>query len=104
MKLSEENEFSKHFVGEDAELFLGKAFDDETNSHFLVFRIPKIEKLNVAHIQYPISFETSMDDRDQFFKDFDDKRASEFLESVMEEIERRNNSVNEKKEENEEKL
>lgn len=45
-------------VGGEIDVFITKAFDEDSNVHFLVINIPIIPKLKVERIQYPISFQS----------------------------------------------
>lgn len=80
-----ENEFSKHFKYKDIELYLAKAYDDETDKHYLVTSLPSIPELNVQQIQYPIEFE-SESGRDEGFKDFDLTYCKTFIDGMIEAI------------------
>jgi hypothetical protein len=45
-------------VGGEIDVFITKAFDEDTSKHFLVINIPFIPLLGVERIQLPISFES----------------------------------------------
>jgi hypothetical protein len=91
-----ENEFTKHFryAEKEMDLYLSKAYDDETDKHYVVASIPAIPSLSVNHIQYPIQFEDNQS-RDDYFNDFN---ALEFLDSLYDQIK---NQVDSAKENNE---
>lgn len=84
IKLISENEFTKHYKYEekDIDCYLSKAFDEETDKHFLVASIPRIPELNAMHIQYPMVFENEAE-RNKFFEDFD---ALDFLDYLLEQM------------------
>lgn len=84
VKLVSENEFTKHYKYEEKEIdcYLSKAYDEETDKHFLVASIPKIPQLNAMHIQYPMAFDTEQE-RNQFFTDFN---ALDFLDYLVEQM------------------
>jgi len=84
VKLVSENEFTKHYKYEEKEIdcYLSKAYDEETDKHFLVASIPKIPQLNAMHIQYPMAFDTEQE-RNQFFADFN---ALDFLDYLVEQM------------------
>ena len=85
VKLISENEFTKHHRYEEKEIdcYLSKAYDEETEKHFLVASIPRIPELNAMHIQYPMVFDTQ-EERDEFFKNYN---ALDFLEYLLEQME-----------------
>jgi len=84
VKLVSENEFTKHHRYEEKEIdcYLSKAYDEETDKHFLVVSIPKIAELNAMHIQYPMVFDTE-NERDEFFKNFNPLDFLDFLLDQM---------------------
>lgn len=45
-------------VGGEIDVFITKAFDDESSTHFIIINIPTIPALNVNEIQLPVSFES----------------------------------------------
>jgi hypothetical protein len=82
IELIAENEFSKTFKYNDIELYLAKAFDEETNKHFLVVSIPHIQEVQAEKIQYPIEF-PSQEHRDKAFIEFDLPYAKNFINEVI---------------------
>jgi hypothetical protein len=84
IKIVSENEFTKHFKWEskDIDCYLSKAYDEETDKHFLVVSIPKIQEFNAMHIQEAFVFESEID-RNDFFQSFSVDSATEFLKSLL---------------------
>jgi hypothetical protein len=83
--LESQNEFTKKFKYNEIELYVSKAFDEESDAHFLVNSIPKIEDLGVANIQLPIAFE-SEEERNRVFDGLDVNEAKSFLDALIEQI------------------
>ena len=83
--LESQNEFTKKFKYNEIELYVSKAFDEESDRHFLVNSIPKIEDLGVANIQLPIVFE-SEEERNKVFDGLDVNEAKSFLDALIEQI------------------
>lgn len=96
ISLVSENEFTKIFKYNDIDLYISKAYDDESDRHFLVASIPKIEELNVGNIQQPFVFENE-EARDESFKNLDINVAKGFLDSVIEEIKKQKKAVEDEK-------
>ena len=85
--LVSENEFTKIFKYNEIELYVSKAYDEESDRHFLVASIPKIEELNVGNIQQPLVFD-SEPTRDKSFDNLDVNIAKSFLDDVIAEIQK----------------
>ena len=85
-KLEAENDVQKIFKSIDIDVYVGKAYDEDTDKHFLVFSIPVIPEANVQHIQFPYVFETEKE-RDEDFTHLDDKYISAFIEKLISQIE-----------------
>ena len=85
-KLEAENDVQKIFKSIDIDVYVGKAYDEDTDKHFLVFSIPVIPEANVQHIQFPYVFETEKE-RDEVFTHLDDKYISAFIEKLISQIE-----------------
>ena len=85
-KLEAENDVQKIFKSIDIDVYVGKAYDEDTDKHFLVFSIPVIPEANVQHIQFPYVFETEKE-RDEVFTHLDDKYISDFIEKLISQIE-----------------
>jgi len=82
--LVSQNEFSKIFEESEREikLVVSKAFDEETNKHYLVCSIPTIKELNVNHIQFPIEFEKE-EERNKTFDEFD---GAQFIDGIYNQV------------------
>ena len=74
-QLVSENEFTKIFKKEEdnIDLYVSKAYDEESDKHYLVASIPVIEELGVQGIQLPLQYETS-EQRDLAFTEFDGEK------------------------------
>ena len=86
VKAVSENEFTKAFTyKENVELFFSKAYDEDSDKHFIILSIPKIEEVEAAQINYPFSFETELE-RDNFFKNFELGWVEQFIEDIIQHI------------------
>lgn len=81
-ELVSENEFSKIFKFNDIDIYLAKANDEESNGHFIVASIPRIDEVDVSHLQYPFKYD-SAEDRDMAFKEFNVIMVEDFIYSVI---------------------
>ena len=93
-KLDSQNEVQKIFKSHDVDVYFGKAFDDETDKHFLIFSIPVIPEANVQHIQFPYIFDTEKE-RDEVFTHLEEKYISDFVEKLITQIEENKKQVDE---------
>ena len=84
--LESQNDVQKIFKSHDIDVYVGKAFDEDTDKHFLVFSIPVIPTANVQHIQFPYVFDTEKE-RDEVFTHLDDKYITVFVEKLISQIE-----------------
>jgi hypothetical protein len=91
-KIDSQNDVQKIFKSHDVDVYVGKAFDDETNKHFLIFSIPVIPEANVQHIQFPYVFDTEKE-RDDVFVNLDDKYITVFVEKLIGQIEENKKQV-----------
>jgi hypothetical protein len=85
-KIESENDVQKIFKSIDIDVYVGKAFDEETNKHFLIFSIPVIPECSVQHIQFPYVFDTEKE-RDEVFTHLESNYISEFVEKLINQIE-----------------
>jgi hypothetical protein len=83
--LESENDVQKIFKSHDVDVYVGKAFDEETNKHFLIFSIPVIPEANVQHIQFPYIFDKEKE-RDEVFTHLEANYISEFVEKLITQI------------------
>lgn len=88
VKLSANNEITKTFevisdVSGELSIFVSKAFDEDSDAHFLVISIPELPKLKVLKIQFPIKFDNEKD-RDAAF---DTELNEKWVESILTQIE-----------------
>ena len=84
--LESQNDVQKIFKSHDIDVYVGKAYDEESDKHFLIFSIPVIPEANVQHIQFPYVFESEKE-RDEVFTHMDDKYISVFVEKLISQIE-----------------
>jgi len=84
-KIESQNEVQKIFKSHDVDVYVGKAFDEQTDKHFLIFSIPVIPEANVQHIQFPYIFETEKE-RDEVFTHLEENYISEFVEKLITQI------------------
>lgn len=68
--LLEKNDFSRTYRKGDIMLYIAKAYDEESKTHFVVISIPEIPHLGVLKLQLPIHFEYEPM-RDAFIDNFD---------------------------------
>ena len=80
-----ENEFTKVFKVNGTELYISKAYDDDSNYHFLVANIPKIESLNIERISYPMPFEKE-EQRNAAFEEINSQFAADFITKLINQI------------------
>jgi hypothetical protein len=92
--LEAENDVQKIFKSLDTDVFIGKAFDEETDKHFIVFSIPLLAEVNVQHIQYPFQFDTEVE-RDDVFQNINMEYVSEFIDKLVNQIKENQKKVNE---------
>ena len=85
-KIESENDVQKIFKSNDVDVYVGKAFDEETNKHFLIFSIPLIPEANVQHIQFPYIFDTEKE-RDEVFTHLEANYVADFVEKLIIQIE-----------------
>ena len=83
------NDFTKVFLYNDIEIYISRAYDEDSDKHFLVNSIKSIPSLNVHNIQYPILFESQVQ-RDDAFNMFDENIAKVHIEGIIVEITKRN--------------
>ena len=84
-KIESQNDVQKIFTSHDVDVYVGKAFDEETNKHFLIFSIPVIPEVNVQHIQFPYIFETEKE-RDEVFTHLEENYIAEFVAKLLTQI------------------
>jgi hypothetical protein len=92
--LVSENEFSKVFKVDDVDLYVTQAFDEESNTYFLICSIPVIPVLNVEHIKFPIAFQTK-EEMGQGFTQLTPDWASKFISDAIEYIKENRKKVEE---------
>lgn len=82
--LESQNENTKIYNFNDKEimLYISRAYDEETNRHFLTYDIPEIASLNVQKISDLKEFESS-EVRDMLFKSIDEKYAEIYIKKLV---------------------
>jgi hypothetical protein len=83
--LVSENKFSKIFKIGEIDLYVAKAFDEESNVHFIVCSIPVIKEITAINIQYPVYCQSEVS-RDAMFDNFDIPFAEGFIDALIKEI------------------
>ena len=91
VKIISQNEVGKtfEFTSEDyagVTLVVNKAFDDDSDAHFLVAAIPEIPILGIANIQYPIKFDTEEQRNAAFDDELNEAWALSFLSQLANSI------------------
>jgi len=79
------NDFTKIFKLGEIDLYVTKAFDEDSNAHFLICMTPEIAEVNALEIKYPIHYATEAD-RDYGFETFDLDFAVGFMDALIKEI------------------
>ncbi len=95
-KLKSSNEFTKVYVNEEleVEMYISKAYDEDTDKHYLVASIPEIKEFSVHKVQLPLEFDTA-ELRDETFNNFDgDRLLNLIIEDVRKKQEYLKNSDN----------
>lgn len=86
-KLVEQNEFTKTFniETEDGiiEMYVTKAYDEDSDKHFLVSNIPEIKELGVSQIQMPIMFDSELFRNSAYDKEVNENWAKKFVGDIM---------------------
>jgi hypothetical protein len=82
--LESENENTKIFNFNDKEimLYISRAYDEETDRHFLTYDIPEISALNVQKISDLKEFESS-EVRDLLFESIDEKWVEFYIKKLI---------------------
>jgi hypothetical protein len=83
--LESQNEVQKIFKSHNVDVYVGKAYDEDSDKHFLIFSIPLIPEANVQHIQYPYVFDTEKK-RDEVFTHLEENYISEFIDKLITQI------------------
>lgn len=81
-KLLEQNEFSKHFKSEDIDIYLAKAYDEDSKTDYVVANIPVIPETRTEHITYPMPF-TNPEERDKIFDMFSESDCNDLIEDLI---------------------
>lgn len=94
-KLVSESKFSKHFELDNINLYIHKAFDEDSNKHFIIPCIPTIEELNINDLKDSLVFENE-EERDGAFENWDLDFSNYYVSFTIEKI-KKQNLENEKK-------
>lgn len=92
-KLESENEYTKIFKEKDTEIYFSKAYDEDSNKHYVIASIPHIIEVNASDIKYPFVFDEEYD-RDSFFNSFDETNAGEMINEMVKFIKEQNEKQN----------
>jgi hypothetical protein len=72
---------------EGTDLFVNKAYDEETNTHCLLIFMPSFPKYNLLGIQQPLAYESEQQ-RDEFYTHgVNDEFANTFIKNLSEHVE-----------------
>jgi hypothetical protein len=94
-KLVSESKFTKHFELNDIQLFIHKAYDEDSDKHFITPCIPFINELNIQDLKDSLVFENEAE-RDIAFENWDVDFADYYIQFTIEKI-KKQNAENEKK-------
>jgi hypothetical protein len=94
-KIISESKFTKHFELNDIQLFIHKAYDEDSDKHFITPCIPFIEELNIHDLKDALVFDNEVE-RDVAFDNWDVDFAKYYIEFTIEKI-KKQNAENEKK-------
>jgi hypothetical protein len=86
------NEFSKTFKIGETDLYVAKAYDEDSDGHFLIFSIPSIKEVEAVEILYPMMF-PSEEERDAEFSSFGIEEAEHFLLDLTDIIKENNKKM-----------
>jgi len=81
-ELLDKNEFSKTYRRGAVSIYIAKAYDEDSQKHFVVISIPEIAHLNVSKLQLPITFDF-LEQRDLFFDGFEPDNFMPLLEQKI---------------------
>jgi len=81
------NEFKATFEWNELVVSIIKAFDEETDSHYIIAYVPEIKELNVSQIQFPMLFQNQQ----QRDFEYDDFCVEDFMNHLISEIKNRKN-------------
>jgi hypothetical protein len=93
-KIISESKFTKHFELNDIQLFIHKAYDEDSDKHFITPCIPFIEELNIHDLKDALVFDNEVE-RDVAFDNWDVDFAKYYIEFTIEKI-KKQNAENEK--------
>jgi hypothetical protein len=94
-KLISESKFSKHFELDNINLHIHKAFDEDSDKHFIIPCIPNIEELNINDLKDSLVFDNEAE-RDIAFENWDLEFSNYYVSFTIEKI-KKQNAENEKK-------
>jgi len=94
-KLVSESKFTKHFELNEIQLFIHKAYDEDSDKHFITPCIPFINELNIQDLKDSLVFENEAE-RDIAFENWDVDFADYYIQFTIEKI-KKQNAENEKK-------
>lgn len=96
VKVVSESEFTKAFTyKENVELFFSKAYDEDSDKHFILLSIPVIEEVEAGQINYPFGFDSEAQ-RDEFFKNFELGWVEQLIQDIIQYIKEQKQKTNEK--------
>ena len=94
-KLISESKFSKHFELDNINLYIHKAFDEDSDKHFIIPCIPTIEELNINDLKDSLVFDNEAE-RDIAFENWNLDFTDYYVNFTIEKI-KKQNAENQKK-------
>lgn len=88
-KLVSESKFTKHFELNEIQLFIHKAYDEDSDRHFITPCIPFINELNISDLKDALVFDNEAE-RDISFENWDLDFADYYLQFTIEKIKKQN--------------
>jgi hypothetical protein len=70
---------------EEIDVFINKAYDEETQTHALLIYIPKIPQFNILQLRQPIFYE-SQEERDRIYTELGDEFVNQFWQQLVNHI------------------
>ena len=80
--LVSENDFTKVFKYGETDLYVTKAYDEDSDEHYLIACIPQIKELGESDIKYPLTYDNELL-RDAGFREFDYFAALNFMDALI---------------------
>jgi hypothetical protein len=85
-----QNDFTRAYRFDDVEMYASKAYDEDSDTHYLVVSIPSIPAMNLLQVQYPMKFDTE-EQRNDMFALFTLDYAEQFIYNLIIKIKEQKN-------------